>query len=118
MPRNHKLTSVIGGRTVQVATAEPGKLSIRFDDQSTMNVKRAGVANISPGGRIKAIQEDGAEFNLQFEDGSTLTLQLADPGSSVAVRDNDNRVEYLGWPITPARIRRSDEDPLSRGRGA
>jgi hypothetical protein len=37
MPRNQKLTSVIQGRTVQVATAKPGKLSIRFDDQSTMN---------------------------------------------------------------------------------
>jgi hypothetical protein len=62
-----------------------------------MNVKTAGIADIfPPGGNIKAIQEDGAEFTLQFEDGSTVTLELADPGASVAVRDENNRVEYLG----------------------
>ena len=97
MPRNHKLTNVIQGRAVQLATAEPGKLSIRFDDQSTMHVKTAGIADIfPPEAKIKAIQEDGPEFNLQFEDGSTVNLQLADPGSSVAVRDKNNQVEYLG----------------------
>ena len=97
MPRNHKLTSVIQGRTVQVATAEPGKLVIRFDDQSTMQVKTANTADVlPPGTKIKAIQEDGAEFALQCEDGSTVALQLADAGSSVAVRDKNNQVEYLG----------------------
>ena len=35
MPRNHKLTGVIGAKTVQVVTAELGKLVIQFDDQST-----------------------------------------------------------------------------------
>jgi hypothetical protein len=77
--------------------AEPGKLSIRFDDQSTMKVKTARIPDIfPPGGRVKAIQEDGPEFRLQFEDDSTVTLQLAHPGSSVAVRDQNNHVEYLG----------------------
>ena len=72
MARNQKLTTEIGGRIVQRATAEPGKLVIRFDDQSTMQVKTARTADIfPPGGKIKAIQEDGPEFNLQFEDGST-----------------------------------------------
>jgi len=97
MVRNQKLTRVIQGRTVQRATAEPGKLVIRFHNQSVMQVKTAGTADIfPPGGKIKAIQEDGPEFDLQFEDGSTTTLKLADPGSSVAVRDENNRVEYLG----------------------
>ena len=96
MPRNQKLTRVIGGRTVQVATSESGKLVIRFDGQSTMTVKTAGIANLSPGAKVKGTKEDGAEFTLQFEDGSTVTLQLADPGASVGVRDKLNRVEYLG----------------------
>jgi hypothetical protein len=97
MPRNQKLTRVIGGRNVQRATAEVGKLVINFDDQSTMQVKTAGIADIfPPGDKIKAIQEDGPEFNLQFEDGSTVNLKLVDPGSSVAVRDSNNQVEYLG----------------------
>jgi hypothetical protein len=97
MPRNHKLTNVIGGRTVQRITAEPGKLSIRFTDDSTVIVKTAGIADIfPPGGKVKAIQEDGPEFRLEFEDDSIMTFQLADPGSSVAVRDKNNLVEYLG----------------------
>jgi len=97
MPRNEKLTRVIGGRTVQQATAEPGKLVIRFDDQSTMTVKTAGIADVfPPGGKIKAVQEDGAKFTLHVEDGSTVTLPLADPGASVTVRDKNNKVEYLG----------------------
>jgi hypothetical protein len=82
---------------VQRATAEPGKLVIRFNDESTMQVKTAGITGMfPPGGMIKAILEGGAEFRLQFEDDSTATFQLADPGSSVAVREKDNRVECLG----------------------
>jgi len=97
MRRNQKLTNVIRGRTVQQATAEPAKLLIKFSDQSTMQVKTAGIANMfPPGGQIKAVQEDGAQFTLQFDDGLAVNLQLADPGASVAVRDKNNGVEYLG----------------------
>jgi hypothetical protein len=67
MPRNYKLTNVIGGRAVQRTMAEPGKLVIRSDDESTINVKTAGIAGIFPPGRkVKVIQEDGPEFRLQF----------------------------------------------------
>jgi hypothetical protein len=97
MPRNQKLTNVIGGRTIQRATAEAGKLVIRFNDESTMQVKTAGITGLfPPGGTRKAILEDGAEFKLQFEDDSTIRVKLADPGASVAVRDKNNGVEYLG----------------------
>jgi hypothetical protein len=82
---------VIGGRTVQRATAEPAKLVITIDDQSTMQVKTTGIANMfPPGGEIKAVQEDGVNFGLQSEDGPAVNLQLADPGASVAVRDKNN----------------------------
>jgi hypothetical protein len=97
MRRNQKLTNVIRGRTVQRATAEQGKLLIKFSDQSTMQVKTTGIANMfPPGGEIKAVQEHGVNFALQFEDGLAVNLQLADPGASVAVRDKNNQVEYLG----------------------
>ena len=49
-----------------------------------------------PGGEIKVVQEDGVNFGLQFEDGLAVNLQLADPGALVAVRDENNQVEYLG----------------------
>ena len=88
---------MIRGRTVQRATAEPGTLAINFDDQSTMQVKTAGIADMfPPGGKIKAVQEDGAEFRLRREDGSTIRGERAYPGASVAVRDKNNQVEYLG----------------------
>ena len=51
---------------------------------------------IPPGGKVKCIHEAKAEFKIDFEDGSGATLCLANPGSSVAIRDKNNAVEYLG----------------------
>jgi hypothetical protein len=96
MPRNQKLTKVIAGRTVKVATVEPGSVLVLFDDQSNMKIKTAGPATIQPGGKVKSVNEAHAEFKIDFEDGSSATLSLADPGASVAVRDKNNAVEYLG----------------------
>jgi hypothetical protein len=62
-----------------------------------MQVKTAGITGMfPPGGTIKAVLEDGVEFKLQSEDDSTIRIELADPGASVAVRDKNNEVEYLG----------------------
>jgi hypothetical protein len=96
MPRNQKLTKVIAGRTVKAATVEPGGVLVLFDDESRMKIKTAGPATVPPGGKVKCIHESMAEFKINFEDGSSATLSLADPGSSVAVRDKNNAVEYLG----------------------
>ena len=96
MQRNQKLTKVIAGRTVQAATVEPGGVLVLFDDQSNMKIKTAAPATIPPGGKVKSVHEAKAEFKINFEDGSSVTLYLADPGSSVTVRDNNNVVEYLG----------------------
>ena len=46
--------------------------------------------------RNASAHEAKAEFRIEFEDGSSATLCLADPDSSVAVRDKNNAVEYLG----------------------
>jgi hypothetical protein len=96
MRRNQKLTNVIAGRTIEAVTTEPGSVLVVFDDQSNMKVKTAGPATIPPGGKVKAVQETNADFKIEFENGSSATLRLADPGSSVAVRDKNNAVEYLG----------------------
>ena len=97
MPRNHKLTAIVAGRCVHSTTGGPAKLVIVFDDQSTMTVKTAGsAATISSGAKVKAVLEDGDHCTLQFEDGSSVTVKLANPGASVAVRDQNNAVEYLG----------------------
>jgi hypothetical protein len=96
MPRNQKLTKVIAGRIVKVATAEPGGVLVLFDDHSNMKIKTAGPATVPSGGKVKSVHEAKAEFKIDFEDGSSVTLCLADPGSSVAVRDKNHAVEYLG----------------------
>jgi coenzyme F420-reducing hydrogenase alpha subunit len=96
MPRNQKLTKVIAGRTIKAVTIEPGGVSVLFDDESRMKIKTAGPATRPPGGKVKAVHEAKADFKIEFEDGSSTTFCLADPGSSVAVRDKYNAVEYLG----------------------
>jgi len=91
------LTIELDAFLVQPLLAEPEKFVVRFTDESTTQVKTAGIADIFPwGGKIKAILEDSAEFKLQFEDDSTIRVELADPGASVAVRVKNNEVEHLG----------------------
>ena len=87
---------VIAGRTVKVATVEQGGVLVLFDDQSNMKIKTAGPATIPPGGKVKSVHEAKTELKINFEGGSSATLRRADPGSSVAVRDKNNAVEYLG----------------------
>ena len=96
--RNQKLTKVIKGRTVRSATVEHERLIVVFDDHSIMTVKTAPglAAAISAGAKVKAVLEDAVECTLQFEDGSSVTVKLANPGASVAVRARNSVVEYLG----------------------
>jgi hypothetical protein len=53
MPRNQKLTKVIAGRTIKAVTTEPGSVLVLFDDQSSLRIKTAGPAAVSPGGKNK-----------------------------------------------------------------
>jgi hypothetical protein len=97
MPRNQKLTKLIKGRSVRRATNDPTRLIVVFDDGSTMTVKTATIAPaIAPGIKVRAILENGLECILQFEDGASVTLQLADPGASVTVRDGNKYQHPFG----------------------
>ena len=96
MRRNQKLTKVIAGRTLKAATVEPDGVLVLFDDQSSMKIKTAGAAAVSPGSKVTSVQEAKADFKIEFEDGSSATLCLANPGSSIAVRGKNNAIEYLG----------------------
>ena len=96
MPRNQKLTKVIAGRTIKAVTIELGSVWVLFDDESRMKIKTAGAAAVSPGSKVKSVHGAKADFKIDFEDGSSATLCLANPGFSVAVRDKNNVVEYLG----------------------
>ena len=96
MRRNQKLTKVLVGRTIKTVATEPGSVLVLFDDQSSMKIKTTAAAAVSPGSKVKSVHEARAEFRIEFENGLSATFCLADPGSSVAVRDRNNAVEYLG----------------------
>ena len=98
MEFNEKLTRIVRGRTIQLVAQEEGLVTFVFDDYSTMRVKVAGgpTMNMLGEGRIESAGEGGAEQNLVGEDGSTATLRLAEPGSSITVKDENGQIEYTG----------------------
>ena len=96
MQLNRKLTNVLKGRTIQSESGDAGSLTITFDDQSTLKLKVAGQATVAVGAKVKAVHESGELFQLDVEGGPGVQVRLADPGSSVALRDKAGVVEYLG----------------------
>jgi hypothetical protein len=107
MPRNQKLTKVIAGRTVHAATVEAGAVLVLFDDQSSMKIKTAGPVTIPPGGKAKAVNEAKAEFKIDFEDGSSATLCLADPA-----RLSPSETKTMRWNISDRRPRLQQQPAL------
>jgi hypothetical protein len=98
MSVNHKLTHVVKDRVVHSFQLNASELLISFVDGSTMTVKIAE-SNSPPlreGARIRQISEDLTTLVIECEDGSSIDVTLVDPGSSVAVRDKNHAVEYLG----------------------
>ena len=95
---NEKLTRIVRGRTIQLVAQEEGLVTIVFHDYSTMRVKVAGgpTMNMLGEGRIESLGEGEAGLNLVGEDGCMATLRLAEPGSSITVKDENGQVEYTG----------------------
>ena len=98
MEVNEKLTRIVRGRTIEVVTQEEGLVTIVFDDYSTMRLKVSGspTMNMLGAGKIESVGEGGAGLTLVGEDGSTATLPLAEPGTSVTVKDQSGQIEYAG----------------------
>jgi hypothetical protein len=98
MAVNHKLTHVVRDRLVQSFQLNASELLIGFVDGSSMKVKivESNSPPLPEGARIRQISEDQAKLVIECEDDSTIDLTLADPGSSVSLRDKNNQVEYLG----------------------
>ena len=98
MGLNRKLTHVVKDRVVQNFQLNSSELLISFADGSTMKVKivKFNSPPLREGARIRQILEDQAKFVIECDDDSAIDVTLANPGSSVAVRDKTNQVEYLG----------------------
>ena len=48
------------------------------------------------GREIDSVRQRGAELDIDFTDGSTLSLRLAAPTGSVTLTDEDDKKEYSG----------------------
>jgi len=96
MQLNRKLTNVLRGRTIQSESGDAASLTVTFDDRSTLKLKVAGQATVPVGAKVKAVHESGDQFQIDVENGPSVQVRLADPGSSVAVHDRNGAVEYLG----------------------
>ena len=98
MAVNLKLTHAVKDRVVQSFQVNGSELIVRFVDASTMTVKIAECNSppLPEGARIRQISEDQVKLVIECEDGVTFDVRLVDPGSSVAVRDKNDMVEYLG----------------------
>ncbi len=97
MAANKKLTGVIRGRTIKTASAGDGVLKITFDDNSAMKIKTgtATAAQEALSGHImKSVRQQGTTMNLDFTDGSSVPVTLAEATSSVMLRDGQGALEY------------------------
>lgn len=95
MASNHKLTSLIQGRTIAGTSNQNDALTISFGDGSKMTVQTAGPSNsASTGGTVKAVRQQGTTLSLDMEGGSTLEIPTAEETSSVMVRSADGAMEY------------------------
>jgi hypothetical protein len=76
----------------------PAEVSMRFSDGSTMHVKvtESNSPPLKNGARIRVVSEQSVTLRFPCEDKSQIVLTLADPGSSVTVRDANGKIEYLG----------------------
>ena len=96
MPLNRKLTPLIAGRTIRSADQRDNVLSVSFTDHSVMKIKTtaSGPIEILPDRTVKAVRQKGDVLNLDFDDNSTVEIKLAEPTSSVMLRDGQGTLEY------------------------
>jgi hypothetical protein len=68
---------------------------VTFDDGSTMTVNTSGsTTSAATGGTIAKVRQRGTQLALDFEDGATMLIQLAEATSSVMVRAKDQTLAY------------------------
>ena len=95
MTSNHKLTSLIQGRTIAGTSNSNDALTIAFTDNSQMTVQTAGSSNsASTGGTVKAVRQAGTTLALDMDGGTSMEIPLAEETSSVMVRDAKGVMEY------------------------
>ena len=92
---NRKLTPLLAGRVVKSAKQTKGVLQIKFDDGSVLKIKLGAPFKDSiTGKKVKAVRQKATEFDLDFADGTSAAITLAEETSSVMLRDKAGALEY------------------------
>ena len=52
------------------------------------------LTGVIAGRTVKSVRQEGDVLNVDFEDGSTLQVQLKEATASVMVRNKENKLEY------------------------
>ena len=96
MSANHKLTTILAGRTVATVDHDVATAHLRLADGATLTVKLgAGDFPAAPAlGRVKAVRQQSTTLNIDYDSAATLTLQTAEPTASVMLRAKDGTLEY------------------------
>jgi hypothetical protein len=97
MALNRKLTPIIKGRIIESIEQTDKLLSIHFGNGSIMKIKTSTSAAIDAlkEHTVKSVRQKGATMTLVFDDETTAPIALADPGSSVTLRDAKGVLEYV-----------------------
>ncbi len=95
MAANHKLTSLLKGRTISGISTGYNQMIITYTNGSKMTIKAAGSPNsTSTVGTVKGVRQSGTELCLDFESGSSLTITTVEETSCVIVRSGAGVMEY------------------------
>jgi hypothetical protein len=54
------------------------------------------LTNLLAGRKVDSVRQRDTELDIDFEDGSTLTVKLAAPTHSVTLMSSDDKPEYTG----------------------
>jgi hypothetical protein len=77
------------GISFPVSDTKPPERSVLvlFDDQSSMTIKTAGTAAVSPGTKVKSIRNAKADSKIEFESGSTVAMRTPIESSAPPTED-------------------------------
>ncbi len=96
MAANRKLTPLLSGRMVQAVSQIGALATVSFTDGSSLMIKTGSPLEQLDfqNRRVQKVRQKSTVMNLDFEDGSTAEIQLAEAMSSVMLRDGKGVLEY------------------------